>query len=186
MVHGEFTMLMSLVLDGEATGDEGARLREHLRSCDVCALTWQRWQELDRRFALAPVLPAPVNLAASVAIRLNARQAEQVTRRWLMLGLALAWSAVVVIVVLSLGMANGWDLQLAPFQGPLTAAWTGLTGNGGWLWRAALSTVGQVGAPVVAAAIGALLCLTCGLVMAWLWLVARLTVSDQGAFAPAK
>lgn len=186
MVHAEFTMLMSLVLDGEATGDEGARLREHLRSCDMCALTWQRWQELERRFALAPSLPAPVNFAARVAVRLDARQAEQGRRRWFMLGLALAWSVAMVTVVVAFGLADGWHLQLAPLQGPLAAARSGLTSTGGLLWREALGFVAQVGAPVVAAATGAVLCLTCGLAMAWLWLVARLTVGGQGALAPVE
>src|SRR5512139_136178 len=101
--HTDFTMLMSLVLDDEATAAEAARLREHLAGCDMCARTWQRWQELDRRFTLAPVQPAPIDFAASVAARLDERMTEQVRRRWLMAGLALSWIVAMLVAVLAFG-----------------------------------------------------------------------------------
>lgn len=186
MLHTEYTMLMSLLLDGEGDDIDRARLQEHLRSCDLCALTWQRWQELDRRFTLAPMLPVPVDLATSFAARLDIRQAEQARQRWFMLGLVLAWSVVVIFTVAALGVTNGWHSVFAPDQGPLAAAVSALTGTGRWLWREALAVVAQVGAPAIAAITGALLSATCGLIMAWLWLVARLTVRGHGALASAK
>ncbi len=186
MVHAEYTMLMSLILDGEGTEVEEARLRAHLGSCDACALTWQRWQELDHRFAIAPMLPAPVDLAANIAVRLSLRQAEQARQRWFMLGLALAWSGVMVFAVMALGVANGWQIHFSPQQGPLAAAFSVLASTGSWIWSEVLGFVARVGAPVIAAVTGTLLCLTCGLVMAWLWVIARLTVDGQGALAPAK
>lgn len=185
MLHSEYTMLMSLILDGEGEDSDRARLQEHLRSCDLCALTWQRWQELDRRFALAPMVPVPVDLATSVAARLDIRQTEQARQRWFMLGLVLAWSVVVVFTVAALGVTNGWHDILAPDQGPLAAALSALASTGRWLWREAHGVVAQVGAPIIAAMAGTLLCVTCGLIMAWLWLVARLTLRGAGALASA-
>ena len=186
MLHDEYTMLMSLILDGEGEDVDKARLQEHLRSCGTCGLTWQRWQELDRRFALAPVLAAPVDLAANIAARLDARQAEQTRQRWLMLGLALAWSAVAILAVAILGVAYGWHIQLAPDQGPLAAAFSVLASTAAWIWREALGVFAQVGAPAIAAVTGTLLSATCGLIMVWLWLVARLTVQGHGALASAE
>ncbi len=172
--HTEYTMLMSLVLDEEATAGEAARLREHLAGCEVCARTWQRWQELDRRFTLAPVLPAPIDFAAAVAVRLDERMAEQARRRWFMLGLALSCLVAVVFTVLALGVANGWQTQLLA-GGPWNAAWAGIASIGGWAYRAAAELVERMGTPTVAAGAGALLCLTCGLATVWLWMVERLS-----------
>ena len=180
MVHTEYTMLMSLILDGEGDDVDRARLQEHLRSCDRCASTWQRWQELDRHFALAPMLPAPVDLATRVAGRLDIRRAEQVRHRWFILGFALAWSVVVIFTVAALGVTNGWHNLLTPEQGPLAAAYSALASTGGWVWCEALGVVAQVGAPMIAAMTGILLCATCGLIMTWLWLVARLSVRGHG------
>ena len=185
-MHSDYTALMSLMLDGEATEVEGARLHRHLASCGVCALTWQRWQELDRQLGLARAVPAPAGLAAGVMARLELRQAEQSRRRWFMLGLALAWCAVIVVALLALGVANGWHLRLLQLQGPLAAAWSGLSSGGSWLARQILSLVDHVGAPAVAAATGALLCMACGLAVAWLWVVARLTAPGQAALARVK
>lgn len=180
MVHTEYTMLMSLILDGEGDDLDRARLQEHLRSCGRCASTWQRWQELDRHFALAPMLPAPVDLATRVAGRLDTRQAEQARHRWFILGLALAWSVIVIFTVAALGFTNGWHNLLAPDQGPLAAAYSALASTGGWVWREFVGVVTQFGAPMIAATAGVLLCATCGLIMAWLWLVARLSMHGPG------
>ena len=180
MQHGEYTLLMSLVLDEEASDDEAARLREHLRACDDCGKTWQRWREVDRRLTLAPTVPAPVDFAAVVLGRLDPRVAEERRRRWLIAGLAAAWVGTVAFAVVALGVANGWHLLLAPEQGPLAAAWAGLTSTGGWALREVRSALGSAGAPVVAAATGALLCLTCALAMMWLWVVARVGAGPQG------
>lgn len=186
MLHSEYTILMSLILDGEGDDLDKVRLQQHLRSCDACASTWQRWQELDRRFVLAPLLPVPVDLAANIEIRLDLRLSEQRRQRWIMLGLALVWSVAVVFTVAVLGVVNRWDIQLAPDQGPLVAAISVFTSTGHWIWREVVGVWAQVGAPTIAAVTGILLCATCVLIMAWLWLVARLTVQRQGALAASE
>ena len=176
--HSEYTMLMSLVLDGEACEGEDARLREHLRSCDECAKTWQRWRELDRRLAYAPVVAAPVDFAALVVAQLDTRVAQERRRRWLIAWLAFAWVSAVAIAVVSLGIMNGWHLQLVAQQGPLTAAWAGLTSTASLALREVSRFFGRVGTPTIAAATGAMLCLTCALAMTWLWVVARIGVGS--------
>jgi len=177
--HAEYTMLMSLVLDGEAAEDEEVRLRQHLRSCEECRGTWQRWRELDRRLVMAPLIPAPVDFAALVLAQLDTRVAAEQRRRWLMAGLALASVSAMLIILLAVAVANGWAVQLAPEQGPLSAAWAGLVSTGSWALAELGAFFAQVGAPVVAAAAGALLCLTCVLAMIWLWAVARVGAAPR-------
>jgi anti-sigma factor RsiW len=171
--HAEYTMLMSLALDGEACEDEELRLREHLRGCEECRATWQRWRELDRRLAYAPVMPAPVDFSALVLGQLDTRVAQERRRRWMIAALALASVAAAAIAVLALLIFNGWHAQLAPEQGPLAAAWAGLASTGGWALRSSSQFFAEVGAPTIAAAAGAVLCLTLALTMMWLWVVAR-------------
>jgi len=179
--HPEYTMLMSLVLDDEATAAEELRLRAHVATCESCARTWQRWQELDRRFMAAPVLPAPIDFSAVVAARLDERLVEHSRRRWFVLGLSLSWVVALLAGIALLGIANGWVLPLLPDSGPLYAAWSGLASMGGWIVRAAVSFVEQTGTPTLAAGAGVLLCVTCALATVWLWMVARLTPVRQGS-----
>jgi anti-sigma factor RsiW len=179
-------MLMSLVLDDEATAGEATRLREHLVGCEACARTWQRWQELDRRFTAAPVLPAPVDFSVAMAARLDARLAEHRRRGWFMLGLALTSLVAMLIAVLALASTNGWPFQLLARNGDLNAAWAGVSSIGGWLLRAVAAFVERQGTPMVAAVAGALLCATCGLATAWLWMFARLSSTGDGQLVSAE
>ena len=181
--HSEYTMLMSLVLDDEATEAEATRLRAHVTACDACARTWQRWQELDRRFTLAPILPAPIDFSAALAARLDQHIAEHTRRRWFMVALALSWVVAMLVTVVALGLVNGWPLAFLPDSGPLNAAWTGLTSVGGWIVRSVVTFVEQTGTPTLAALAGALLCLTCALATVWLWMVARLTPVSLSRYA---
>ena len=177
--HAEYTMLMSLVLDGEAREDEDARLRGHLRECEECRQTWQRWRELDRRLMAAPMVPAPMDFSALVLAQLDTRVSQEARRRWLIAGLALASLSAVLVALIALAFFNGWLVRFAPDQGPLAAAWAGVSSTGGWALREASEFFGEVGAPVLAAATGALLCLTCALAMAWLWVVARVGAGSR-------
>lgn len=180
--HADYTMLMSLVLDEEATETESARLRQHLAACDACTRTWRRWQELDRRLMLAPVIPVPMDFSVAVVARLDQRMAEH-TRRWFMMALAFSSLFAVLVAVLALGVANGWDVQLLPASGPMNVAWTGLASMGGWLIRALVEFVERTGTPAVAAGAGAIVCVTCVLATVWLWMVARLTPAPERLLA---
>jgi anti-sigma factor RsiW len=183
MEHAEYTLLMSLVLDGEACADDEVLLREHLRSCDECRDTWQRWRELDRRLMAAPVIAAPVDFSALILAQIDTRVAEERRRRWFITSFAGAWLAAVAVSLMALAIVNGWHLQLAPAEGPLAAAWAGVTSATGWLFSEMAAFFGEVGAPTIAAATGALLCLTCALTMVWLWVVARVGAGSRGLVA---
>lgn len=172
--HNEFTLLMSLVLDDEATEAEAKLLRQHLATCDMCAHIWQRWQELDRRFTQAPLLAAPVDFAAAVMGRLDGRVAER-RRRRVMFGLAVSWLGAALVAVLVFSLVGGLTFELLSNNSVLSAAWTGVSSIGGWVIRSLAEVVERLGAPTVAALIGALLCVTCGLATIWLWMVGRLT-----------
>jgi anti-sigma factor RsiW len=184
--HNEFTLLMSLVLDEEATEAEARALREHVTGCDACRRTWQRWQELDRRFTLAPMAPAPVDFSILVAARLDQRLEERRRRRWLVAGMAGSWVVAMFIAVLAVGLVNGWPLQVLSSSSALNAAWAGVSSIAAWLFRALADLVERMGAPTVAAGAGALLCLTCGLATIWLCMVARLSPTSDAQFVSAE
>jgi anti-sigma factor RsiW len=183
--HADYTMLMSLVLDEEATEDEAARLREHVAGCESCARTWRRWQELDRRFTLAPVVPLPVDFSVAVAARIDQRVVEHARRRWFMAGLAVSSLVAVLVAVAALSIANGWYVQFLPAGGPLSVAWMGVASIVSWPVHAIIEFVERTGTPTVAAGAGALLCLTCALATAWLWIVARLSPAAEGRLVVA-
>ena len=169
-MHKDITLLMSLVLDGEATAEEEGALREHLHTCTGCASTWQRWQELDRRFEGAPMAMAPAGLAAAVLARVETAQVVSERRHSFALWLGLASAAVLVLAGLVALVVVNWPLEL---PGAASAAISGFAGVAGWLWREAVEVLATAGAPTVAATAGALLCLTCILAMVWLWIVNR-------------
>jgi hypothetical protein len=126
-----------------------------------------------------------VDVSAAVAARLDDRLAEHRRRRWFMSGLAFASVAAMLILVVAFALANDWPFQLLANNGPMSAAWAGISSIGGWLLRAAVGFVERTGTPTVAAGVGALLCATCVLATTWLWMVARLSPTAQGRFVPA-
>ena len=82
-MHSDYTMLMSVALDDEATPDELQRLREHVRTCAACAGIWERWQVVDRRFDAAPLMTPAPNFADTVMARIEARSLQRrQTRRY--------------------------------------------------------------------------------------------------------
>lgn len=169
----DYTILMSLVLDGEATADENAQLRAHVRSCAACAATWQRWQALDRRFALAPAVVAPQDFAVRLAASLERRQAEIAERRLLRSAVFLMVAVMIAATGIIYAILQGWHVALIAGDGPVMALWTSAWSAAGSLWRAASDLVAAVGAPTLAAAVGGLLTLTGLLALAWYWIVAR-------------
>lgn len=174
MTHAaNYTVLMSLVLDGEASVDERERLQSHVRSCQSCAVTWQRWQELDRRFTLAPAVVPPRDFAAQIAASLDQRQAEIAEQRLLRSAALLTIAVVMAATAAIYAIVQGWHLALISGDGPVAALLTSAWSAAGSLWRAGAELVAVVGAPTFAAALGGLLTLTCLLAMVWYWVVAR-------------
>jgi len=164
---------MSLVLDGEASSEEVERLQSHVRSCRSCAATWQRWQELDRRFTLAPAVVPPHDFAAQMAASLDRRQAEIAEQRLLRSAVILTLAVVIVATAAIYAILQGWHVALISGDGPVAALLLSAWSAAGSLWRAAADVVMAVGAPTFAAALGGLLTLTCLLAMVWYWVVAR-------------
>lgn len=170
-MHSEYTLLMSLALDDEAAAAELARLHAHLATCTECRRIWARWQEMDRRLQAEPLLVAPAGLAQQVAARLEERELQRRRMRWLGSGLALGWLALIFLGVLAAGGLFAWLSANLQQVGVLasTAAQALTAFNG--LLRGVVAAAGSIGAPVLAAILGCLACLTCGLGMVWLWLV---------------
>lgn len=170
-MHSEYTLLMSLALDDEAAAADLTRLHAHLATCVECRRVWARWQEMDRRLQAEPLLVAPAGLAQQVAARLEERELQRRRVRWLGSGLALGWLALTVLGLLAAAGLFAWLTANLQQVGALasTAAQVLTAFNG--LLRGVVATADAIGAPVLAAIIGGLACLTCGLAMVWLWLV---------------
>ena len=172
-MHSDYTMLMSVALDDEATPDELQRLREHVHTCAACAGIWERWQIVDRRFDAAPlVTPAP-NFADAVMARIEARSLQRRQTQRLASRLVVLWLAVSLLGLVTLGGLLYWGAQ-NPTQvsGVFFAALRGV-GTATWIFLGILRLMGGVGAPTLAAGIGLLATLTCLLSMLWLWVVGR-------------
>jgi predicted anti-sigma-YlaC factor YlaD len=170
-MHSEYTLLMSLALDDEAAAADLARLHAHLATCAECRRIWARWQEMDRRLQAEPLLVAPTGLARQVAARLDERELQRRRMRWLGSGLALGWLALSFLGVLAAAGLFAWlsaNLQQVGILAS-TAAQALTAFNG--LLRGVVATADSIGAPVLAAIVGGLACMTCGLGMVWLWLV---------------
>jgi predicted anti-sigma-YlaC factor YlaD len=172
-MHSDYTMLMSVALDGEATPDELERLREHVRTCAGCAGIWERWQVVDRRFDAAPPMTPAFNFADAVIARIEARSLKrQRTRRYAAGLVALALAVSLLGLVTIAGLLYWGAQNPSQVSGVFFAALRGV-GTATWIFLGFLRLMGGVGAPTLAAWVGLLATLTCLLSMLWLWVVGR-------------
>lgn len=172
-MHQEYTMLMSLVLDGEATSAEMRRLQEHLRSCADCAATYGRWQALHGRLAAAPSVEPPSSLAIGVMARIEEGELARRRARWVGSGLCVGWAGVATVGLLLAGGLVLWGAAHPQDVGAIASWFSQLLSGLSWLVRGVSAIVEGVGLPAVAAGVGMLACLTCALAVLWLRLVAR-------------
>jgi anti-sigma factor RsiW len=102
MTHTDYTLWMSLALDGMLAPDEERALHIHLDICPACHAMWQTWASLDRQLRAVPVVaPAPGFVA-----RVEARQrARDLRRRGAIGGLLLLSGAISIWSALSLSVA---------------------------------------------------------------------------------
>lgn len=184
-MHTEYTRLMSLALDHEASQDELQRLRAHLQDCPACAAVWSQWRALDRRLAAAPQVAPPASLAGQVLQRLAERELRQRRTRWVGSGLLLTW-----LVAFLLGSAGIWAAVdwIAAHPQQIAAALSGLAyflSGVTWLARQLAMFLGELGAPRLAAGAGLFTTLTCLLAVMWLYVMGhnRPWVRSAG-FAP--
>jgi anti-sigma factor RsiW len=172
-MHSDYTMLMSVALDNEATPDELQRLRDHVRTCAACAGIWERWQAVDRRLDAAPlVMPAP-SFTGAVMARIEARSLQRRRTRRLGSGLVALWLVASLLGLAILGGVLYWGVQNpSQVSGVFFAALKGV-GTATWVFLGLLRLMGGVGAPTLAAGVGLLATLTLVLSMLWLWVVNR-------------
>jgi anti-sigma factor RsiW len=176
-MHDEFTSLMSLVLDREATPGQAAVLHRHVSDCAECAATWQEWQAMDVRLAAAPVVLPPASLMVGVAARLAERNAQRQRRHRLASGLLLAWGGtlgalwLVTLIVAAWGYSHPLEAGLLLSSGAQVV--TSLTG----LLSGVQSFLHSLGEPVLALLSACFVSLIAGLVLMWVWVIFR---SDTG------
>jgi predicted anti-sigma-YlaC factor YlaD len=97
-MHAQYTSLMSLALDSEATVEQEANLRQHIEVCGSCAATWREWKALDRRLLMIPTVATPPDLLANILVRLDGRHPRPAyKKRWLASGVLLAWAVAACI-----------------------------------------------------------------------------------------
>jgi predicted anti-sigma-YlaC factor YlaD len=172
-MHSDYTMLMSVALDDEATPDELQRLREHVRTCAACAGIWERWQVVDRRFEATPLATPAPNFADTVMARIAARSLQRRQTRRYATGLVALSLAVSLLGLAVLGGLLYWGAQNpAQVSSVFFAAMRGV-GTATWIFLGVLRLMGGVGAPTLAAWVGLLATITCLLSMLWLWVVGR-------------
>ena len=179
-MHDEFTSLMSLVLDREATPAQATALRQHVAGCAECAATWQEWQMVDARLVAAPLVLPPASLMVGVAARLAERNAQRQRRRRLASGLFLAWGGIlgalwlVALVVIAWGYTHPLEAGLLLSSGAQVV--TSLTG----LLSGVQSFLRGLGEPVLALLSACFGTLAAGLVLLWVWVMVRSDVGQQG------
>ena len=172
-MHTEYTLLMSMALDGEAAPDEVRQLEAHLNGCMDCAATWTRWQALDRRFAAVAWAPAPANLAEKVTTRLDKREAQKRRSFWLGSGLLVSWFAVLVVSAVTLGLLAWWGTNHPKEVAALLSALAQLLSGGSRALRGIGTLAGSFGGATAALGFGLLIALTGWLALLWAWVMGR-------------
>jgi len=113
MTHTDYTLWMSLALDGMLTPDEKQALYAHLDMCPACHAIWQSWASIDQQLRAAPmVAPAPGFVA-----RLEARQRARTLRHRGAIGALLLLSGAIStwsVLFLSAALASIWWLVNHP------------------------------------------------------------------------
>lgn len=115
-MHENYTLAMSLALDGMLTSEEEAELHAHLAACASCRATWALWQEIDRRLATNANQPAAAPAAgfgARVEARLLARQFRRRSALGGLLILIASLASWMLAAAVAMGMI-GWWLAYRP------------------------------------------------------------------------
>ncbi len=97
--HDDWTMLMSLALDGLLDSDEQQRLDLHLSDCEPCQHQWQIWQSIDNSFQAPPWVIPTADFVQRVDQRIETLQTVRERR--------VAWTlALLTILVWAVGFAG--------------------------------------------------------------------------------
>ena len=98
--HDDYTVLMSLALDGALDAAEEAHLHQHLQSCPSCTAQWNLWQRVGEAMQVEPYAGPPMAFTRTVGDALVHRE----RRRERALGVAvLAGGTLSVLASLVVG-----------------------------------------------------------------------------------
>jgi anti-sigma factor RsiW len=182
-MHEDYTMLISLVLDGEATPAEQDQLEKHLRECATCGMLWENWRAMDRLLATAPSVSAPPGLLESLLARIAVHEARQARRRWMALGAAAAFIILAILMgVMATALSLVWGQPAALSSGglrlleALAASAVQIFGGVAWAGRSAATLLGGLGWHGLALGLGGYLVLAGTLIWTWLWVLGRTRV----------
>lgn len=98
--HDDYTVLMSLALDGVLDAADQTLLDQHLQACPRCAAQWALWQRVGSALQAEPYAGPPLAFTRTVNDALNGRERRRERR----LGIAvLAGGALSVLASLVVG-----------------------------------------------------------------------------------
>ncbi len=174
-MHDDMTVLMSLVLDGEATSQERIRLLEHLAVCDDCARLWTRWEAVDLEFTAAPVLMPPADFIANVMSRIEEKQRIRSHVVWVAPGILSLWAGTIAIAAALVALTVLWGMRHPVELGIVLASASQLLSGLRALLGGLRVLVGGFDPLTLGLLTGSLLACTSGLGLFWLWAVSRQT-----------
>ena len=171
-MHEDYTLLMSQVLDKEATPTEATLLFRHLGQCATCAATWDRWRLLDHHLKAAPMIAPPRSLVPAVLSRLEGRH-QQLRRRWVGSGLLFMWGLIILAALVALALVVAWGVS-HPLDAGIAISFAAqlLSGLTRFL-RGFRLLFGGVGGTALSAVLGLYLIATGGLLLLWLRVISR-------------
>jgi len=172
-MHNEIEMLMSLVLDGEATPAETAQVRAHLTTCVTCSETWRRWQALNTCLASASILNPPADFVASVTARLQERHQRRSRSRWFGSGMVLALALVLIGFWLMVAMLVWWGYHHPLEVGVALSSGAQLLSSLTRIFRGLGTLFGSVDGMTLTIGAGCGLSLTFALVLLWGWVMSH-------------
>ena len=79
MAHDAYNLMISLAFDGLLTEEEEQELHQHIRTCDVCTMTWEHMSLLDTTLTAQVEVSPPPGFALNVMTRIESYNAR---RRW--------------------------------------------------------------------------------------------------------
>jgi anti-sigma factor RsiW len=163
-------------LDGYLDRTELGRLEDHLATCAVCGVEWQKMEALDRLFRSVPMKPAPVGLRTQVMARIERReQARRAIIGGLTLVLGTATLALLLVAPFALGLLSNAGIAPALLVGGVETV-TQLLGLVDGLGRMVFVLLDQFARPLAVLSLGSLL-VALALNGLWIRTVRRLSVA---------
>ena len=102
MEHADYTLWMSMALDGMLAPEEERELHRHLSVCPECHALWETWMRMDEGLRTAPMATPSPGFPARVEARLRA---HELRRRGAIGGLLMLLGSIALWSVLLLAVA---------------------------------------------------------------------------------